>query len=60
MPVVALPLSAVLITRNAAAQLSACLASLAFCDEIVVVDSGSDDATLDIARQHGARVLEQA
>jgi hypothetical protein len=60
MPVVALPLSAVLITRNAAAQLSACLESLAFCDEIVVVDSGSDDATLDIARQHGARVVEQA
>jgi glycosyltransferase involved in cell wall biosynthesis len=54
------PLSAVIITRNAASQLSACLAALAFCDEVVVVDSGSDDATLAIARQHGARVIEQA
>lgn len=59
MPVVAPSLSAVLITRNAAAQLSACLESLAFCDEVVVVDSGSDDATLEIARGHGARVIEQ-
>jgi glycosyltransferase involved in cell wall biosynthesis len=54
------PLSAVLITRNAASQLPACLTALGFCDEIVVVDSGSDDATLAIARQHGARVIEQA
>jgi hypothetical protein len=54
------PLSAVLITRNAAAQLSASLAALAFCDEIVVVDSGSDDDTCAIAHQHGARVIEQA
>jgi hypothetical protein len=54
------PLSAVIITRNAAAQLPACLAALAFCEEIVVVDSGSDDDTLAIARRHGARVIEQA
>lgn len=60
MPVAVPPLSAVLITRNAATQLSACLATLAFCDEIVVVDSGSEDATLDTARQHGARAIEQA
>jgi glycosyltransferase involved in cell wall biosynthesis len=53
-----LPLSAVLITRNAASQLRECLASLAFCAEIVVVDSGSDDGTQAIAREHGARVVE--
>ena len=52
-----LPLSAVLITLNAASQLEACLASLAFADEIVVVDSGSTDATMEIARRHGARVI---
>ena len=51
------PLSAVLITLNAAAQLEACLRSLAFCDEIVIVDSGSHDATLDIAEQYGAKVI---
>ena len=48
-----------LITRNAADQLGACLASLAFADEILVVDSGSDDGSREIAAQHGARVIEK-
>jgi len=52
------PLSAVLITRNAASQLAECLASLAFCDEILVVDSASEDATAEIAERHGARVIQ--
>lgn len=52
------PLSAVLITRNAAMQLEPCLASLAFADEIVVVDSGSEDATRELAAGKGARVIE--
>ena len=52
-------LSAVLITRNAARQLPDCLAALNFCDEIVVVDSGSTDATCSIAAERGARVIEQ-
>ncbi|CAG4884699.1 Lipopolysaccharide core biosynthesis glycosyltransferase KdtX [Georgfuchsia toluolica] len=51
------PLTAVLITLNAAMQLEACLRSLAFCDEIVIVDSGSSDSTLDIAAQYGAKVI---
>jgi len=54
-----LPVSAVLITRDAAASLAACLDSLAFCDEIVVVDSGSADATPAIAAAHGARVIHR-
>ncbi len=53
-----LPLSAVLITRNAAALLPACLDRLAFCDEIVVVDSGSEDDTVALAERRGARVIE--
>ncbi len=52
------PLSAVLITRNAASQLDACLASAAFCDEILVVDSGSADGTAELARRRGARVID--
>lgn len=53
------PLSAVLITHNAAAQIEACLASLAFADEIVVVDSGSSDATVALAEARGARVVRK-
>ncbi|TRZ92568.1 MAG: glycosyltransferase family 2 protein [Rhodocyclaceae bacterium] len=53
-----LPLSAVLITRNAASQLAECLASVAFCDEILIVDSGSEDDTAGIAERHGARVIQ--
>ena len=51
------PLSATLITLNAATQLQACLDSLAFCDEIVVVDSGSQDGTVELAQRSGARVI---
>ncbi|MGE5466068.1 MAG: glycosyltransferase family 2 protein [Ignavibacteria bacterium] len=52
------PLSAVLITLNAASQLEASLRSLAFCDEIVVVDSGSTDGTVELAQHCGARVIQ--
>ena len=53
------PVSAVLITRNAAAVLDSCLESLRFADEIVIVDSASSDATLEIAARHGARVVNK-
>jgi glycosyltransferase involved in cell wall biosynthesis len=53
------PLSAVLITRNAASVLDACLESLAFADEIVVVDSASSDRTAEIAQRRGARVVQK-
>lgn len=53
------PLSCVVTTLDNAATLDECLASLAFCDEIVVLDSGSTDATLAIAERHGARVHSQ-
>lgn len=52
-------LSAIIITKNEAENLADCLDSLAFCDEIVVVDSGSTDGTLDIARSSGARIIER-
>ena len=53
-------LSVVVITRNEAANLPACLASVPFADEIVVLDSGSTDETTAIARACGARVSESA
>jgi len=53
------PLSVVIITKNAATQLAACLESASFADEILVVDSGSDDGTAALAAKHGARVLQK-
>ena len=52
-----MPLSVVLITQNAAAQLPECLASVAFADEVVVLDSGSSDGTAEVAARYGARVV---
>jgi glycosyltransferase involved in cell wall biosynthesis len=49
-------LSAIIITRNEAANIGACLDSVAFCDERIVVDCGSDDETTAIAKAKGARV----
>ncbi|WP_018183642.1 glycosyltransferase family 2 protein [Kaistia granuli] len=53
-------LSAIIITKNEVKDLPACLASLAFCDEIVVVDSGSTDGTLEIAERVASRVIVRA
>lgn len=57
MPAPRQPLSVAIITLNAAAQLEACLKSVDFAHEIVVVDSGSTDGTQALAAQHGARVI---
>jgi glycosyltransferase involved in cell wall biosynthesis len=51
------PLSVAIITRNEERNLARCVSSVAWADEIVVVDSGSADATRSIAARHGARVV---
>src|SRR5690606_23614359 len=45
---------------NEAANLPRCLASVAWSDDVVVVDSGSSDGTVDVAQTHGARVMARA
>ena len=52
--------SAVVIAKNEESAIGACLDSVAWCNEIVVVDSGSDDRTREIAAARGARVIEHA
>lgn len=51
-------LSVIIITKNEADVISDCLASVAWADEIVVVDSGSDDDTVAICQKFGALVFE--
>jgi (heptosyl)LPS beta-1,4-glucosyltransferase len=55
-----LPLSGVVIAMNEADRIHRCVASLAaLCDEVVVLDSGSTDATVSVATAAGARVVQQ-
>ncbi|MBA3003348.1 MAG: glycosyltransferase family 2 protein [Desulfurivibrio sp.] len=51
-----LPLSVAIITKDEEERLPECLASVSFADEVVVVDSGSTDRTVAIARAFGAEV----
>lgn len=55
-----LPLSLIVITRDAAHELAQCLASAPFAAETVVVDSGSRDDTVALAQRMGARVIARA
>jgi len=52
-------LSVAIITLNEAENLPRTLASVGFAGEIVLVDSGSTDATVEIAKQAGARIFEE-
>jgi hypothetical protein len=49
--------SILILTHNEAANLPACLDALTWCNDILVIDSGSTDDTVEIARQRGARIL---
>jgi glycosyltransferase involved in cell wall biosynthesis len=53
-----LPLSLVVITRDAAHEIRECIASFPLAREVLVVDSGSRDDTVETARACGARVVE--
>ncbi|MDQ2954395.1 MAG: glycosyltransferase family 2 protein, partial [Pseudomonadota bacterium] len=50
-------LSAIVITRNEAHNIQACLESLRFCDERIVVDGSSSDSTVRLAEGEGAHVV---
>ena len=49
-------LSIIIITKNESKNIAGCINSARFADELIVVDSGSKDNTVDIARKLGAKV----
>ena len=54
------PISGLVITLNEAHNITDCIRSMKrICDDIVVVDSGSTDGTIELAREHGALVIVQ-
>jgi glycosyltransferase involved in cell wall biosynthesis len=52
--------SVLLLTHNEERNLPRCMAALSWCDDIIVVDSGSTDTTVAIAKAAGARVMSRA
>lgn len=53
-------LSVIIITKNESRHIGECIDSVAFADEIIVVDSGSSDDTFAISREKGATVTQTA
>jgi glycosyltransferase involved in cell wall biosynthesis len=53
------PVSVVVLTQDEEPNIARCLASVAWADQVVVVDSGSADDTVSIARSLGAEVVQQ-
>jgi glycosyltransferase involved in cell wall biosynthesis len=58
-PAGSVPVSVVVLTRDEEPNIRRCLASVRWADQTVVVDSGSKDSTMAIARSLGAQVIEQ-
>lgn len=54
-----MPISVAIITRDEEKRLAACLESISFAEEVLVVDSESRDRTVSIARSFGCRVLSE-
>jgi glycosyltransferase involved in cell wall biosynthesis len=51
-------ISAIIITKNEEFKIKKCIESVLFCNEIVIVDNGSTDKTLEIATQYGCKILK--
>jgi glycosyltransferase involved in cell wall biosynthesis len=58
-PIGAIPVSVIVLTCNEELNIRQCLTSVAWAEQVVVLDSGSSDGTIAIARSFGAQVVEQ-
>lgn len=52
-------LTAIILAKNEETMIRDCLSSVSFCDEIILIDSGSHDKTVAIAKKAGARIYEE-
>lgn len=50
-------LSGIVIAKNSEYIIQACLESISFCDEVIVVDAGSTDQTVSVAKKLGAKII---
>jgi glycosyltransferase involved in cell wall biosynthesis len=53
-------ISVVILTRNEETNIARCLDSVSWSDDILVVDSFSEDRTVEISKRHGARVIQRS
>jgi glycosyltransferase involved in cell wall biosynthesis len=53
-----IPITIIILTRNEAARIKECLQSVAWADEIIVIDNGSTDGTVELAKKLGVTVIE--
>lgn len=51
-------ISAVILTRNSEEMIADCIDSVSFCDEVIVIDNGSTDRTLELVKLLGAKIYE--
>lgn len=51
-------ISAVIIAKNEEEKIAGCLESVSWCDEIILIDTGSDDETISIAKRNKAKVFK--
>lgn len=52
------PVSVVILAKNEESNIARCLQSLAWSDDVIVIDDGSTDSTVEVAQRIGAKVVE--
>lgn len=58
--IVAMAISAVILTKNEEKNIGECLETLRWCDEVIVIDDNSTDKTVEIAKKMGAKVFARS